>query len=89
MAYGLIIRDSSSNVSFDSTLATGGVCLGIRTIAAGGETVSFPDMIGTVGIVIATHGTGSIQFTTDSAPGYLRFIFTTFASGRTVVMFAK
>lgn len=87
MTTGLRVWSASGKLTFDSTLATGGACLGIFTIPAGGTTLTFPDFVGYTGIAICTGTGGALNgYTTDNGLGYLRFVFMTAGN---VVLFAK
>lgn len=92
MTYGLQVMDSAGNITFDSTVATGGVCLGFYTVASGGSTFSFPDFVTETGLVFnssANGGNVKFGYTTNNSPGYLQFIFDPICAGATVVLFAK
>lgn len=90
MSFGIQIFNQNGTLSFDSTLATGGVCLGFFTVPAGGTVYNFTDYIGAVGIALNSgQGRQALVYTTDSAPGYLRFLFPAAAAGSVVVLFAK
>ena len=89
MSYGVILRDSIGNVTFDSTLATGGVCLGFFTPVSGALEFAFPDFIGHTGAVVnANVVTPALLVTVDNALGYLRFTFSSFCIGGTYILFA-
>ena len=90
MTYGLQLWDATGALTFDSSLAAGGVCLGLYTISTGGQTISFPDLIGVTGVVLYTgYSTAAPIYTSDSVPGYLRFVFPSLSGGASVVLFAK
>lgn len=90
MSYGLQIWAASGNLTYDSTLAVGGVCLGFFTIASGGSVFTFPDFITETGVAIGSRsGISTEVYTTDNALGYLRFTFNALCAGATVVLFAK
>lgn len=89
MTYGLRIRRGST-VSFDSSLAAGGVCLGIFNVPPGGGNFDFPAFPTATGIAMSA-GTGAAAslYTTNNAPGWLRFVFPRAAQGAQVALFAK
>lgn len=90
MAYDFTVKDELGRVTFDSSLATGGVVLGFYTVAVGGSTWEFPDFINATGIALHSgRGGASMLYTTDNAPGHLRFVFNPASAGITVVLFAK
>lgn len=90
MTQGLRVWDASGVLSFDSTQATGGVCLGLYTVAPGGSTWSFPDFASAAGIALnAGSGTGQFIPAVDHDLGYLRFSFPAVCAGQTVALFAK
>ena len=89
---GIRLWDANANLVFDSTLATGGICLGFFTVAAGGSTFTFPSITGAAGFALVAGAGGiaaSDYYTTDSALGYLRFTFYPVVSGTVFVLFAK
>ena len=90
MAFVMRVRDAQGRITFDSTLATGGVALGFYALAAGTSVFSFPDMTGATGYAISAGRTGGyFSYATDNDQGFLRFtLFSTYA-GQTVVLFAK
>jgi hypothetical protein len=76
-------------LTFDSTLAAGGVCLGFYTVPVGGGEKTFPTLTGVAGIAFAIAGVGAAYVTDTSTYGYLRFSFPTAAQDRTFALFAK
>lgn len=75
---------------FDSSVAAGGVFLGLFNVASGGATFSFPAFPTATGVAIATGSSGGAYlYSTDHTPGYLQFIFPAIAAGLTVGLFAK
>lgn len=90
MSYGIKIWDAAGNVSFDSTLATGGVCLGFFTVGTPSLVYTFPDFTSNTGVALVS-GSGGIAFlySTDNALGYLRFTFNSASTGLPVALFAK
>jgi hypothetical protein len=89
VTFGLQLWNAAGTLGFDSTAADGGVCLGIYAVAATGQTISFPDIIGATGVAIATGMGGALNYTTDSVPGYLRFVFPAIGIAQHVALFAK
>lgn len=90
MANGLRLWDGSANLVFDSTLATGGVCLGFYTVASGGSDFAFTDFVGNTGVAInANPALPALLYTVDNALGYLRFRFDGLCAGGTYLLFAK
>jgi hypothetical protein len=76
-------------LTFDSTLATGGVFLDFYTVLAGGGEKTFPDVTNVTGIVLTASGKG-VNVTSDTTTyGYLRFVFPGYAAGQTYALFAK
>lgn len=74
MPQGLRVRDLNNNLVFDSTVASGGVCLGVYEIT-GPSTLTFPDHgADTVGFVLNTSGVPA-TYTFDVSLGYPRFTF--------------
>ena len=95
MSFVVKLWDTSGNVTFDSDLAVGGVCLGFYTVPSGGGEITFPSYTGSVvGIGIATGALTTNGVTTDytsdtSTYGYLRFSFPAYLAGATYTLFAK
>lgn len=89
MTVGCRVRQNNT-VVFDSTLATGGVCLGIFTVPAGGGNFDFQDFATATGIALsAGTGNGAPLATISNPTGRLRFSFPAAAAGAQVVLFAK
>lgn len=89
MTYGLRIR-RGSKVTFDSSEAAGGVCLGIFTVPLGGGSFDFPAFQTATGIAMsAGTGVAAALYTTNHTPGWLRFVFPPAAQGAQVALFAK
>lgn len=89
MTKGLKIRHAGV-VTFDSSIAAGGVCLGVFTIAAGGAVIGFPAFATAQGIALsAGQGRAASLVTVNHDLGYLRFIFPAAAAGSAVTLFAK
>lgn len=77
-------------VVFDSSLATGGVCLGIVSVPLGGGVFDYLDFADATGIALsAGTGNGAPLATISNPPGRLRFSFPPAAAGAQVVLFAK
>jgi hypothetical protein len=92
MAYGLQVWNSAGTLTFDSTVAIGGVCLGFYTVPSGGGNTTFPEITGATGIVLQANSGGPINttlVTTDNTLGYLRFTFDATLVGQTYTLFAK
>jgi len=89
--FGLQVADASGVLKFDSTLATGGVCLGFYTVPVGGGTPSFSQFVTEDGFVMAAgRGVAAVDVvTSDHAPGYLRFVFPAGTAGQTFVLWAR
>lgn len=77
-------------LTFDSDVATGGVCLGFYTVPNNGGEALFPAYTGSVtGIVIPVTAKG-VDFTYDTTTyGYLRFVFPSYLAGYSYVLFVK
>jgi len=89
MTNGCRVRQNNV-VVFDSNLATGGVCLGIVDVPAGGGVFDYPDFAGATGIALsAGTGNGAPLVTISNPAGRLRFSFPAAAAGAQVVLFAK
>lgn len=89
MTIGLKIRQNDI-VTFDSSLAAGGVCLGIFTVASGGSNFDFPEFPSAQGIALVTGSAGiAFVYSVNYVPGYLRFVFPGICAGQTVALFAK
>lgn len=89
MSYGLQVFDASGALTFDSTVAAGGVALGFVTPVSGTLSFSYPDFIGYTGVVLnATGGVPALLVTVDNAVGYLRFTFDALCIGGTYALFA-
>ncbi|OBV41706.1 hypothetical protein [Janthinobacterium psychrotolerans] len=75
MTHGLKIRNGG-RVVFDSTLAVGGVCLGIFVISGAARVFSFPNFpTGHAPVVVFGDGTTRSNWQYDEAMGYPRFTF--------------
>ena len=75
MTTGLKIR-KSGRVVFDSTLAVGGVCLGIVAITGAASVYSFPAFsTGHTPIVLFSDGAVRSTWQYDEVMGYPRFTF--------------
>jgi hypothetical protein len=89
MTTGCRVRQNNV-VVFDSSLATGGVCLGIVTVPAGGGNFDFADFAGATGTALsAGTGRGAPLAVISNPPGRLRFAFPSAAAGAQVALFAK
>lgn len=89
MTYGLKLRRNNV-VSLDTSVAAGGVSLGIFTVPAGGGNFDFPAFTTEDGVVLAAGtGIGAQLGSFNRAPGYLRFVFPAAAAGSQVGLFAK
>ena len=89
MTRGLRIRNGGV-VSFDSSVAAGGVCLGVFTIAATGAVLDFPAFPTAQGVALsAGQGRAAPLVTINHDPGHLRFVFPAAAAGSAVTLFAK
>lgn len=91
MPYGLQIFDASGNLTFDSTQAAGGVCLGQFAVARGQtNTFTFPDFgAGHQGFVVDDMSGSAGPYTYDEALGYPRFTFDSNNWGGIVLLFLK
>lgn len=69
MSHGLRIWDAAGNLSFDSDLATGGVCIGEFTVSIGSAPLLFPDYPGLELFGLNTWDANWV----DYALGYPRF----------------
>ena len=87
MTYGLQLFNAAGTLVFDSGQAVGGVCLGFFNVPNTGATFTFPAYVGRTGVAIAANS-GSLDYTADNAPGYLRFTFPA-QPGNTVALFVK
>lgn len=90
MDFGLRIWDSSGNLTFDSTTAVGGVCLGFITVPGTGGVYDFPDLTGCAGglaIPNALYGWDS-DYTVSLSP-YLSFSFPNTGQVRPMALFAR
>jgi len=89
MTTGCRVRQNNG-VVFDSSLATGGVCLGIFNVPDAGGNFDFPDFAGATGIALsAGTGRGAPLVTVSNPAGRLRFSFPAAAAGAQVALFAK
>lgn len=89
---GLRLWDANANLVFDSTLATGGVCLGFFTVATNSSTFTFPSITSATGFALVAGAGGvaaSDYYSTDSTLGYLRFTFNSVVNGTVFALFAK
>lgn len=76
MTYGLKLWDASGNVTFDSTLAAGGVPIALHTVASGASPVySWPSLAGRTIKGLTFAGNYASQFTIDYALGYPRISY--------------
>lgn len=76
MSFGLILRDDSGNVTFDSTLAVGGVPIALHTVASGASPVySWPSLAGRAIKALTFAGNYGSQFTIDYSLGYPRISY--------------
>jgi hypothetical protein len=88
MAYGIQIFRPNGAIAFDSTQATGGVCLGVYQVSSG-QVITFPDITGATGIAINCSGAGVLSYTTNSVLGYLQFTIGPGMDGQVLALFAK
>jgi hypothetical protein len=88
MTAGLQLFNSGGALMFDSTYATGGVCLGFYSIPPSGATFTFPDIAGTQGMALYGTGATVMNYTFDTGLGYPRFTFPAASGGYSVVLFA-
>jgi hypothetical protein len=91
MAYGLQLFRQNGSVAFDSTNATGGVCLGIYTNSSIGQTFDFPGYVGGyTGLYIPTGASvyASCTASMTGPGGCLRFTFNGWV-GQTLALFVK
>lgn len=89
MTYGMRIWDGDGNLTFDSTAAAGGVCLGFVTPTAGTLSFSYPDFVGYTGVVLNAAGNvPALVVAADNSLGYLRFTFDALCIGGTYALFA-
>lgn len=77
MSYGLQIFDSSGNLSFDSNVAAGGVCVGFFDVPSSGRVIDFPEFgTGRTGFFITPiGGAGNYYYSavwSTTVDGYLR-----------------
>ncbi len=79
---------NTGQLTFDSELAVGGVCLGFYTPPTGGGSITFPDIVGATGFALSAGGRGTL-YTTDNDLGYLRFNFNELTAGSSYALFAK
>lgn len=96
MPHGLQVYNAAGVLTFDSALATGGVCLGFFTIPAqvANTEFTFPEYgPGRTGFMINTVQNGEsidhTNFSFDNALGYPRFSFAYTYFARTVLLFIK
>lgn len=85
----LIVRDDLGRVSFDSTVASGGVCLGIYSVPFEGATFNFTDFTSQQGIVLNLYGGGHGSFGGNLNNGFLQFVFPYGCGPLTVALFAR
>lgn len=85
----LIIIDDANRVSFDSRLATAGVCLGIYWVPYEGATFNFPDFAGVQGFMINTSNGGSASYAGNLNNGWLQFVFPYSSGGYYAALFAR
>lgn len=90
MSQGLQIFDANGNVTFDSNLAVGGVCLGFFTGSHSTDVYTFPDFAGCTLTVFVTNGV--YMGVIDTNLGYPRITFPSTAdlyATATFCIFAK
>ena len=80
MADGLRIWNAAGNLTFDSTLAVGGVLVAIVTVPYAGGIYTFPSYPASMtGVVVSSgyrfYGDPWVQAVYDTALGYPRFTF--------------
>jgi hypothetical protein len=87
----LIVRDDLNRVSFDSTVATAGVCLGIYHVPLEGATFNFTDYIDQQGFTINISGNGrfSTGYAGNRNNGWLQFAFPSGVGPFDVALFAR
>jgi hypothetical protein len=72
----LIVRDDLNRVSFDSTVATGGCCLGIYRVPYEGATFNFTDYLGIQGgFMLNLTGGYASGNAGNMNNGWLQFVF--------------
>lgn len=90
MTYGLQVFDADQNIIFDSSLAAGGVCLGVFYVPRTGGVFEFPDMGGgRRGFSINLVSQNMAGMTYDNSLGYPRFIFQNLNWERWVALLVK
>ena len=87
MTYGLQLFNNNGSLMFDSTYATGGVCLGFYNIPSGGTTLTFPDLPAGQGMALSKNGGFGLNYSFDNGLGYPRFTFPSSISGYSAVLF--
>jgi hypothetical protein len=89
--FGLQVANAAGVLTFDSTVAVGGVCLGFYTVPSGGGTPAFSQFPTEAGFVMASgRSVAALEAVTfDHAPGYLRFVFPASVAGQTFVLWAR
>lgn len=86
----LIIRDDLNRVTFDSRLATAGVCLGIYHVPFEGATFNFPDYASHQGLTLNLAGGGSVASNAGNLNnGWLQFVFPYGSGPLDVALFAR
>jgi len=89
VSFGLQIRNAAGVLTFDSTLAIGGVCLGFITVPGVGGVYNFTDMVGcSAGRAVpdALYGWDS-DYTVSLSP-HLSFSFPNTGQVRPMALFA-
>lgn len=76
-------------LTFDSTQAAGGVCLGFYTVPPGGGEAKFPSYTTASGVALTASGRGAACTIDTTKYGYLRFEFPASVAGYTYALFAK